>query len=85
MDIGAQGAIELIKLDMKFEDSKVEEAEKTIDNDNVTHKILGIGLSCVSGLLFTLNHMLIQYFKLSFSDASLVRYMMQILIISFAE
>ena len=63
--------------DLKPNISKSEEQEIP----NKFSSILGITLAFASGLIFTANNCLIQSYKLDFSDALLVRSLVQILLV----
>ena len=63
--------------DLKPNISKSEEQEIP----NKFNSILGITLAFASGLIFTANNCLIQSYKLDFSDALLVRSLVQILLV----
>ena len=61
-------------------EAAISVAEKD-DTSSVRNTIIGTVLAFTSGLLFTANHVTIQQFDLKFSDVSLVRYAVQILVL----
>ena len=77
--------MEMKEIEADDQQNKSSEAAISVaENDetsSVRNTIIGTVLVFTSGLLFTANHVTIQQFDLKFSDVSLVRYSVQILVL----
>ena len=75
---------ETSEMEMKETEAQ-EEPEISVtenaDKPSIRNIIQGTVLAFTSGLLFTANHVIIQQFDLQFADVTLVRYVVQIIVL----